>query len=142
LECRTVCRRTPTEHGWGESVIPWLAKDIRDDLPKIKGFSERYIERMLAFYRKYNVLDFSPTPSAKLAERTIMLEIAKSVTRLHWARNVALLKIKDIKEGLWYMQKILEHGWRMTFSPLKSRAIFLALKARRRQEHSAYRNIN
>jgi predicted nuclease of restriction endonuclease-like (RecB) superfamily len=39
--------------GWGASVIPRLAADIRNELPYVKGFSERNIKRMLAFYREY-----------------------------------------------------------------------------------------
>ena len=33
--------------GWGAAVIPRLAVDLRNDLPEIKGFSERNIGRMI-----------------------------------------------------------------------------------------------
>ena len=39
--------------GWGASVIPKLATDIRNELPEVKGFSERNIGRMITFYREY-----------------------------------------------------------------------------------------
>lgn len=39
--------------GWGAAVISRLARDIRNELPEVKGFSERNIKRMLAFYREY-----------------------------------------------------------------------------------------
>src|SRR5256885_16651771 len=39
--------------GWGAAVIPRLAKDLHNELPEEKGFSERNIKRMLAFYREY-----------------------------------------------------------------------------------------
>lgn len=39
--------------GWGAAVIPRLAADIRDELPEVKGFSERNLKRMLAFFRAY-----------------------------------------------------------------------------------------
>ncbi|MCK7510533.1 MAG: DUF1016 N-terminal domain-containing protein [Desulfobacterales bacterium] len=42
--------------GWGAAVIPRLAKELNNELPELKGFSERNIKRMLAFYREY------PTP--------------------------------------------------------------------------------
>ncbi len=35
--------------GWGSGVIPRLAKDIKNELVDIKGFSERNLKRMLAF---------------------------------------------------------------------------------------------
>jgi hypothetical protein len=55
------------EEGWGAGVIPRLAKDIRSDIPEVKGFSERNIGRMIAFYREY--ADYNPIlpqPVAKL----------------------------------------------------------------------------
>ena len=52
--------------GWGASIIPRLAKDIRNDLPEVKGFSERNIGRMLAFYREYSELLILPTPLAQM----------------------------------------------------------------------------
>jgi len=37
--------------GYGTAVIPRLARDLHNELPEEKGFSERNIKRMLAFYR-------------------------------------------------------------------------------------------
>jgi predicted nuclease of restriction endonuclease-like (RecB) superfamily len=39
--------------GWGSGVIPRLAKDIKNELTDVKGFSERNLKRMLAFHREY-----------------------------------------------------------------------------------------
>lgn len=39
--------------GWGTGVIPRLAKDIRNELPKVKGFSERNIGYMIRLAREY-----------------------------------------------------------------------------------------
>ena len=56
-----------TTQGWGTGVIPRLALDIRNELPEVKGFSARNIDRMLAFARAYpQPADFSPQPVAKL----------------------------------------------------------------------------
>ena len=53
--------------GWGAGIIPRLAKDIRDELPAVKGFSERNIGRMIAFYRNYaNCPPILPQAVAKL----------------------------------------------------------------------------
>ena len=52
--------------GWGAAVIPRLARDIRNDLPEVKGFSERNIKRMLAFYREYAGLEFVPQAVAQI----------------------------------------------------------------------------
>ena len=39
--------------GWGAAVIPRLARDIRNELPEVKGFSERNIGYMIRFAREY-----------------------------------------------------------------------------------------
>ncbi len=41
------------KEGWGAGVISRLARDLHNELPEEKGFSERNIKRMLAFYREY-----------------------------------------------------------------------------------------
>jgi hypothetical protein len=41
------------EEGWGAGVIPRLSKDLRNDLPEVKGFSERNLKLMAQFYREY-----------------------------------------------------------------------------------------
>jgi len=49
---RTIHDRQERE-GWGAAVIPRLARELHNELPELKGFSERNIKRMLAFYRAY-----------------------------------------------------------------------------------------
>jgi predicted nuclease of restriction endonuclease-like (RecB) superfamily len=117
-----------SEKGWGANIIPRLAKDIRNDLPEIKGFSQRNLGRMLAFYREYKELAFLPPPVAKMEttagdEAILPLPVAKLpanpgqygihdfVLLLPWAHNVVLLGIKDRETRMWYMEQALEHGW-------------------------------
>jgi predicted nuclease of restriction endonuclease-like (RecB) superfamily len=123
---RIVSERQHAE-GWGTSVIPRLSKDLRNDLPDIKGFSERNIDRMLAFYREYKMLaisprpltklgneeqaSFSPTALAKLPEESTMQPIERLILHLPWAHNATLLREKDLQARLWYMVQTLEHGW-------------------------------
>lgn len=53
---------------WGASVIPRLSAELRNELPELKGFSERNIKRMLAFYRKY------PNPDAIVPQAVAQIE--------------------------------------------------------------------
>ena len=65
---RAIDQRQQRE-GWGAGVIPRLARDIRNDLPEVKGFSERNIKRMLAFCRAYGDLStIVPQAAAQLPE--------------------------------------------------------------------------
>jgi predicted nuclease of restriction endonuclease-like (RecB) superfamily len=58
--------------GWAAAVIPRLARDIRNDLPEVKGFSERNISRMVAFFLAYPELGaILPQPVAKLKSAEI-----------------------------------------------------------------------
>ncbi|MEO7309415.1 MAG: PDDEXK nuclease domain-containing protein [Chitinophagaceae bacterium] len=56
------------EQGWGKGVIPQLAKDLKNDLAEMKGFSVRNIARMVSFYKEYPDYSILPTPLAKLED--------------------------------------------------------------------------
>lgn len=126
---RIVSERQNSE-GWGAKVIQRLAQDIRNDLPETKGFSERNLKRMLAFYKEYRGLSIGPLAVAQLAHNTnspirplavaqIFPEAADTsesllvqyIFLLPWAHNAVLLSVKDITARLWYMTQTLEHGW-------------------------------
>ena len=49
------------QEAWGSGVIPRLAQDLHNELPKMKGFSERNIKLMVQFSREYPDA-FSATP--------------------------------------------------------------------------------
>ncbi len=116
--------------GWGTKVIQRLSQDIRNDLPEIKGFSERNLKRMLAFYNEYKSLLIGPLAVAQLPNdeffpigpppvAQLTSEAAKNsdallleyVFRLPWAHNAILLGVKDRAARLWYMMQVLECGW-------------------------------
>ena len=103
--------------GWGAAVIPRLARDIRNELPEIKGFSERNIKRMLAFYREYHDLPFVPQAVAQIEHpakvpQTAALFTPKLLLALPWGHHALLMeKVKDVAARQWYMQATLSNGW-------------------------------
>lgn len=116
--------------GWGAAVIPRLARELKNELPELKGFSERNIDRMIAFYRAYpDPARISPPAVAKsLRPEKVPQAVAKSpVTIAHdplarapdsllwsvpWAHHVVLMeKVKDIPARRWYMVQTLANGW-------------------------------
>ncbi|SHN71456.1 PDDEXK nuclease domain-containing protein [Desulfovibrio litoralis] len=126
---RIIAERQSVE-GWGAKIIQRLAQDIRNELPETKGFSERNLKRMLAFYNEYRGLAIGPTPLAQLSHDTNVLirptvltqltpadnnshdpNILQLVMLLPWAHNIALLGVKNENTRLWYMAQALEHGW-------------------------------
>lgn len=91
------------DEGWGAGVIPRLAIDIRNELPETKGFSERNIGRMIAFYKEYSSVN-SILPQA-LAKLNLIFQIP-------WGQNFLLIeKIKDLNLRFWYMEQIIQNGW-------------------------------
>jgi len=109
------------QEGWGAGVIPRLARDIRNELPEVKGFSERNMDRMLAFARAYpRPDDFSPQAVAKLKPpEKAPQAVAKSDTAdssllwlLPWGHHALLLeKVGAMENRRWYMAQILAQGW-------------------------------
>jgi predicted nuclease of restriction endonuclease-like (RecB) superfamily len=119
------------QEGWGAAVVPRLSRELLNELPEVKGFSERNIKRMLAFYREYtNPTDFLPQHSLRLSgppkvpQAAAQLEKAGKVPQLAaqlpdsilwsipWFHQIVLMeKVKDRTTRLWYMQQTLTNGW-------------------------------
>lgn len=75
-------------------MIPRLARDIRNELPEVKGFSERNIKLMLAFYREYVGLEFVPQAVALFSSTTLRA--------LPWGHHLLLMeKVKDAEARRW-----------------------------------------
>lgn len=106
--------------GYGKGVIPRLALDLRNELPEVKGFSERNIGRMIAFSRAY------PDPWALLPQAvakppstedlpqpaTNQEEGGSILWSIPWGHHAVLMeKVKDRDARLWYMRQTLLHGW-------------------------------
>lgn len=111
------------QEGWGAAVIPRLARDIRNELPEVKGFSERNIKRMLALYREYPATgEFVPQAVAQIKESVKVPQVAAQtdsqdvlqhlVAKIPWGHNILLMeKVKDLKTRIWYMRAIVAQGW-------------------------------
>lgn len=105
------------QEGWGAGVIPRLARDLHNELPEEKGFSERNIKRMLAFYREYPDLAFVPQAVAQIradeeVPQSAALFTPELVLAVPWGHHAVLMeKIKELATRQWYMGATVEHGW-------------------------------
>jgi len=117
--------------GWGSAVIPKLAQELKNEMPELKGFSERNIGRMIAFYRDYpdpsSILPQAVakssasqtgkgTPSVVSLSKKLPQPVAEMTDSLlwsvPWAHHVVLMdKISDIPTRRWFMEQILANGW-------------------------------
>ena len=142
---RMIAARQERE-GWGAGVIPKLAVDLKNELPKEKGFSERNLKRMLRFFREYPAMagkvprpasllqgdqnqsdGIVPQPAAQLVQPPATAPTLPSnlLFGIPWFHNVILIeKIKDLPTRYWYACQTLEQGWsRDTLSlQIKNRA--------------------
>jgi predicted nuclease of restriction endonuclease-like (RecB) superfamily len=109
------------QEGWGAAVIPRLARELHNELPEEKGYSERNIKRMLAFYRAYR------NPAAIVPQLVAQLATAPKVPRavaqtapptdsllwlVPWGHHSVLMeKVSDLAARRWYMEQTLAGGW-------------------------------
>lgn len=84
------------EESWGKSVVETLSQDIREEFPKITGFSARNMWRMREFYITYNSNE----------------KLSPLVTEIGWSHNlVVLTKCKNDLEREFYIRMTRKYGW-------------------------------
>ena len=98
------------QEGWGAGVVPRLAHDLHNELPELKGFSERNIKRMVQFAREYpDLFLIGPPLVAQLSAET---KESPPFSRIPWAHNILLLQmVKDLPTRLWYAQQVITQSW-------------------------------
>lgn len=114
-----VIDRRQQQEGYGTAVIPRLARDLHNELPEEKGFSERNIKRMLAFYRLYphaaldSELVPQPVAQAGAASAEPVVDFsAPLLLAMPWGHHAVLMeKVKDAAARQWYMRAALDKGW-------------------------------
>jgi predicted nuclease of restriction endonuclease-like (RecB) superfamily len=128
---RLIDRRQQHE-GWGAGVIPKLALALKNEMPELKGFSERNIGYMIRFAREYGTPLILQQPAAKLGigvssepqpvddQSTAIVQRAAAqlqfptdlIVSLPWFHHVVLMeKVKDLAARRWYMEQTLANGW-------------------------------
>ncbi len=106
------------QEGWGAAVIPRLANELKNELPDLKGFSERNIKRMLAFHRAYSDAgEIVPQVAAQTSPPSKVPQPAAQMAdsllwSIPWFHHVILIeKVKDFDTRRWYMEQTLANGW-------------------------------
>lgn len=99
--------------GWGNNALEQLSQDLKNEYPKVKGFSPRNCRCMIQFYKEYNQeLTIWQRAVAKLEVSNLILP----VKQLSWSHNVVLMqKVKDLKARYWYMMQCIKSGWTRDF---------------------------
>ena len=81
---------------WGKSIVEKLSKDLKVEIPGIKGFSPSSLWRMKLFYEAY-------ADNKKLAPL---------VREISWSHNIVIMeKCKDMTEREFYIRMARKFGW-------------------------------
>jgi len=115
---KMIHHRQQTE-GWGKGVIPRLAKDLKNELSDVKGFSERNIGNMLVFYKEYPDIVILQPPVAKLENpankaQTVSKTEGPSILQLSVAKSykeIAKLPVSQLENREIKIQLINLTGW-------------------------------
>ncbi len=102
------------KEGWGTAVIPRLARELQNELPEEKGFSERNIKLMVQFANEYPTAFADPLVIGQpvVAQLSGALNGQPLVAQIPWAHNVLLMqRIKDNEVRQWYMAETHANGW-------------------------------
>ena len=103
------------EQGWGAAVVARLANDIKNELPEVKGFSERNLLFMVQFYKEYDTENLIVKQVVSQLENTDNAKsefMKQAVSQIPWGHNILLMqKIKDKQIRFWYVQQTLLNGW-------------------------------
>ncbi len=85
-----------TKEGWGSKVIENISKDLRKELPEMKGLSYQNISYMRQFVLEYKDEQF----------------LQQAVGEIPWGHNIAIFsQVKILEQRIWYAQKTIENGW-------------------------------
>ena len=57
------------DEGWGAKVIEKLAIDLKNEIPKLKGFSRRNMILMVQFYKEYRDIEIVQLSVAQIEKR-------------------------------------------------------------------------
>ena len=121
--------------GWGAKVVDQLSRDLRAEIPGVRGFSVRNIWRMKMFSDFYAQFEICATTVAQLDENPncatavaqlqnhpnsncatavaqLQSDVYELVTNVGWAQNCLILEnCKDLNQVAFYLRQTKEKGW-------------------------------
>ena len=91
-------------HQWGAKIIKQIAVDLQKQLPGLRGFSERNLINMKAFYNGYQSVIITQSPTAQINERAFF--------GISFSHHILLLdKCKSVEERVFYMVQAANQFW-------------------------------
>ena len=91
------------ESRWGDGFFKNLSRDLQNELPDVRGFSETNLRYSKYFYLLYNqILTIHPQVGDEL-----------DIFKIPWSHHKYIIDKckKDINKALFYVRKTLENNW-------------------------------
>ncbi len=106
------------ETKWGSKFIEQMAKDLRKELPEMKGFSRTnlfYIKKFYEFYST-NLVQLSGGLDKKDDKNQIVQlhggQIEHIIFQIPWRHNIEILnKTKTVDEAIYYIKQTILNNW-------------------------------
>lgn len=93
----------------GATVTSRLANDIKNELPEIKGFSERNFQFMVQFFKEYHFESVIAKQAVSQLQDSAILKaefMKQPVSQIPWGHNILLIqKVKEKKSGFGMWNK-------------------------------------
>lgn len=109
---------------WGSKIVELMAKDLKRELPDVKGFSRTNLFSMRKFYLFYKNSELVHQVAGRLqnASSNSQNEVVHQVggqllkesilCKIPWRHHVAILnQCNDIQQALFYMQQTIHNNW-------------------------------
>lgn len=116
------------QFGWGSSVVENIAKDLRNQFPRSRGFSANNVWMMRQFYAEYSAdffLRVLPRGNPPESEPVLEQLVQDLLSPVPWGHHVELLKKAKAPEArLFYLRAAARFGWsrNVLLNQIKSRA--------------------
>ncbi|KAF5414859.1 MAG: hypothetical protein C5S48_07500 [Candidatus Methanogaster sp.] len=84
---------------WGSGCIVQMSRDLREEFPGMKGFSERNLKYIRQWYLFYSCHEIGQ-------------QLVAQLTQIPWGHNIAIIsKCKNREEALFYVRKTIQNNW-------------------------------
>lgn len=100
------------QHGWGDSVVEMLARDLQNAFPKMTGLSKTNLWRARAFYAAYKLHPFLPPAVGEIQSELQEGKMPSLLAAIGWSHNYVIVELcKDFHQRVFYIHMTHRYGW-------------------------------
>ncbi|NLW33393.1 MAG: DUF1016 domain-containing protein [Fibrobacter sp.] len=126
---------------WGDKVVGQLSKDLQEEFPDLKGFSNTNLKYCRLFYKFYTTVfqEFGQQPVDQIDIKNKKGSIQQSVgqfmqqlvAQIHWGHNILIFsKSQTIDAARFYLAQTIENGWSRDTLALQKNPYYMGMLAK------------